>query len=290
MCLCEGKALGWRNRSNPSRFQNPHRESGRNSPPPEGSEHEEEPPWSPATQGLWKAEGRAWNQAWTLRKRHCCLPVGSGQGSWERTGAGDPWEPTGGSEELREAHSLGFTPRSTYHRSKGEMLRETPSCCGGTRDSWSLWAQQGPEGHSLGPRGLYKIGGCRRAFLGRLWFIDITTATQRLVHPNGNCYWPNRCTRSLTEDETCPFLSANKFVLVSFFWPPDVKSWLTLQGKDPEAGKDWGQEEKRVTEDDMVGWHCWLNGHEFEQILGDSEGQGSLAWCSLWDCKESDMT
>ena len=61
-------------------------------------------------------------------------------------------------------------------------------------------------------------------------------------------------------------------------------------GKDPEAGKDWGQEEKRVTEDETVGWHRWLNGHEFEQTLGDSEAQGSLAGCSLWDCKESDMT
>ena len=58
-------------------------------------------------------------------------------------------------------------------------------------------------------------------------------------------------------------------------WPPDAKSWLT--GKDPDAGKDWGQEEKGVTEDGMVGWHHWLNGREFKQTPGDSEGQGSLA-------------
>ena len=70
-------------------------------------------------------------------------------------------------------------------------------------------------------------------------------------------------------------------------WPPDVKSWLT--GKDPHAGKDWEQEEKGMTEDEMVGWHLWLNGHEFEQTLGDSGGQGSLAYCSLWGRKESDM-
>ena len=56
-------------------------------------------------------------------------------------------------------------------------------------------------------------------------------------------------------------------------WPPDVKSWLI--GKDPDAGKDWGQE-KGVTEGEMVGWHHQLNGHECEQTLGDSEGQGSL--------------
>ena len=53
----------------------------------------------------------------------------------------------------------------------------------------------------------------------------------------------------------------------------DVKSWLT--GKDPDAGKDWGQEEKGVTEDEMVGWHHWLDGHECEQTLGDRKGQRS---------------
>ena len=60
--------------------------------------------------------------------------------------------------------------------------------------------------------------------------------------------------------------------------------------KDPDVWKDWGQEEKRVTKDEMVGWYHWLNGHEFEQTLGDSEGQGSLACCSAWGCKESDST
>ena len=72
------------------------------------------------------------------------------------------------------------------------------------------------------------------------------------------------------------------------FWAPDSKSWLI--GKDPAAGKDWRHEEKGVTEDEMVRWHHWLNGHEFEQALGDGEGQGSLACCSPWGCKESDTT
>ena len=71
-------------------------------------------------------------------------------------------------------------------------------------------------------------------------------------------------------------------------WPPDVKSQLI--GKDPDAGKDWGQEEKGMTEDEMVEWHHWLSGHEFEQALEDSEGQGSLECCSPWGCKESDTT
>ena len=70
-------------------------------------------------------------------------------------------------------------------------------------------------------------------------------------------------------------------------WPPDVKNWF--MGKDPDAGKDWKWEEKGTTEDEMVGWHHRLNGHEFEQTLGDGEGQESLACCTPWGCKESDM-
>ena len=66
-------------------------------------------------------------------------------------------------------------------------------------------------------------------------------------------------------------------------WPPYVKSQFI--GKDPDAVKDWGQEEKGTTEDEMVGWHHQLNGHEFEQAPGDGEGQGSLAGCSLWGHK-----
>ena len=60
--------------------------------------------------------------------------------------------------------------------------------------------------------------------------------------------------------------------------------------KDPDAGKNWRQEEKGTTEDEMVGWHHQLNGHEFEQAPGDSEGQGSLVCCSPWGHKESDKT
>ena len=63
-----------------------------------------------------------------------------------------------------------------------------------------------------------------------------------------------------------------------------------LIGKDPDAGKDWRQQEKGVTEDELIGWHHQLTGHEFEQSPGDSEGQGSLVWCSPWGHKELDMT
>ena len=73
-----------------------------------------------------------------------------------------------------------------------------------------------------------------------------------------------------------------------WLWPPDAKSWLT--GKDPDAGQDWRQEEKGMTEDELVGWHHRLNGHEFEQAPGVGDGQGSLACCSPWGHKESDTT
>ena len=72
------------------------------------------------------------------------------------------------------------------------------------------------------------------------------------------------------------------------FCPPDVKSQLI--GKVPDARKDWVQEEKGVTEDEMVGWHHWLYGHEFEQAPGVGDGQGSLVCCSSWCCKELDTT
>ena len=71
-------------------------------------------------------------------------------------------------------------------------------------------------------------------------------------------------------------------------WPPDVKNWLI--GKDPDAGKDWGQEEKWTTEDEMVGLHHRLNGHEFGWTPGVGDGQGGLACCSSWGRKELDAT
>ena len=71
-------------------------------------------------------------------------------------------------------------------------------------------------------------------------------------------------------------------------WPPHVKSWLI--GKDSDAGRDWGQEEKGTTEDEMAGWHHWLDGHESEWISGIGDGQGGLACCDSWGRKESDTT
>ena len=95
------------------------------------------------------------------------------------------------------------------------------------------------------------------------------------VNPKGNQSWIV-IGRTDAEAET-PILSA-----------PDVKNWPT--GKDPVAGKDWRQEGKGMTEDEMVGWHHWLDGHEFEQAPGVGDGQGSLVCCSPWGHKESDTT
>ena len=71
-------------------------------------------------------------------------------------------------------------------------------------------------------------------------------------------------------------------------WLPHAKSWLI--GKDSDAGRDWGQEEKGTTEDEMAGWHQQLDGHEFEWTLGVGDGQGGLACCNSWDRKELDTT
>ena len=95
------------------------------------------------------------------------------------------------------------------------------------------------------------------------------------VHPKGNKSWIF-IGRTDVEAETL------------IIWQPDVKKWLV--GKDPDAGKDWRKEEKGTTEDQMVGWHHWLNGHEFEQALDVGNGHGRLVCCSLWGHKESDMT
>ena len=75
---------------------------------------------------------------------------------------------------------------------------------------------------------------------------------------------------------------------LQILWPSDGKDWLMVN--DPDAGKDWRWEEKGTTEDEMVGWHHWQNGHEFELALGVGGGQGGLACCILWVHKESDTT
>ena len=93
------------------------------------------------------------------------------------------------------------------------------------------------------------------------------------VHPKGNQSW---------------IIFGRAEAEAPVLWPPDVKSWLIW--KDPDAWKDWGQEEKRTTEDEMVGWHHWLNGHGFGWTSGVGDGQGGIVCCGSWGSKESNMT
>ena len=112
---------------------------------------------------------------------------------------------------------------------------------------------------------------CWRRLLRVLW----TAKEFQPVNPKGNQSWIF-IGRTDAEAE------------VPILRPPDARSQLI--GKDLDAGKDWGQEEEGMTEDEMVGWHHWLDGREFEQTPGNGEGQGSLACCSPWGHKELDTT
>ena len=109
------------------------------------------------------------------------------------------------------------------------------------------------------------------------WLLRVPWTARRSnpVNPKGNQSWIF-IGRTEAEAET-PIL-----------WPPDTKNWLI--GKDPDAGKDWRQEEKEVTVDEMVRWQHWLDGHEFEHALGVGDVKGSLACCSPWGRKELDTT
>ena len=95
------------------------------------------------------------------------------------------------------------------------------------------------------------------------------------VHPKGNQSWIFIGRTDATAE-------------APIIWLPDVKNWLI--GKDPDAGNDWRQEEKGMKEDEMVGWHHWCHGHEFEQALQVGDGQGILACYSPWGHKELGMT
>ena len=108
-----------------------------------------------------------------------------------------------------------------------------------------------------------------------IFFKQLRCKEIKPVNPKGNQPWIF-IGRTAAEAET-PML-----------WPPDTKNWLI--GKDPDAGKDWRQKGKGTVEDEMVGWHHQLDGLEFEQAPGVGDGQGSLACCSPWGCKELDTT
>ena len=127
--------------------------------------------------------------------------------------------------------------------------------------------------------------------------------TMKKVEPKNWCFWTVVLEKTLESPLDCKEIRPDhpkgnqSWIFIGrtdaaaetpILWLPNAKNRLI--GKDPDAGQDWRQEEKGMTEDEMVGWHHQLDGHEFEQALGVGDGQGGLACCSPWSCKESHTT
>ena len=159
-----------------------------------------------------------------------------------------------------------------------KVMKDTLTCWGPGKSFWFVhdltWTYSQSYGFSSSHVWMWELDHIE-GWVPKNWCFHIVVLEKTLespldckeiqpVHPRGNQSWIF-IGRTDAEAET-PVL-----------WPPDAKNWLI--GKDPDAGKDWGQEQKRVS-DEMVGWHHWLNGHEFEKTPGDSEGQGSWMCCS----------
>ena len=133
----------------------------------------------------------------------------------------------------------------------------------------------------------------------RMWGLDFKETQAQ----NNWCFWTVVLEKTLESPLDCKEIKpvnrkgsqswifigrTNANVEAPILWPPESKDWLI--GKDPDAGKDWGQEEKGMTENEMVEWHHQLDGHEFEQAPGVGDGRRSLVCCSPWGCIELDMT
>ena len=153
-------------------------------------------------------------------------------------------------------------PRQHIKKQRHYFVNKGPSSQGYCFSSSHVWMWELDYKESWAPKNWY------------FWTVVLEKTLERSldhkeiqpVHPKGDQSWVF-IRRTDVEAET-PVL-----------WPPDVTSWLIW--KDPDAGKDWGQEEKGTTEDEMVGWHHWLDGHEFEQALGVGDGQGNLTLQSM---------
>ena len=135
---------------------------------------------------------------------------------------------------------------------------------------------------------------------GHVWMWELDP--KKAWAPKNWCFWTVVLEKTLESPLDCKIKPVNPkgnqswiFIIrtdaeveTPTLWSPHANSWLIW--KDPDAGKDWRQEKKGITGDEMVGWHHQLNGHESEQALGGSEGQGSLVCCRPWGHKESDLT
>ena len=146
---------------------------------------------------------------------------------------------------------------------------------------------------------IWKIEGRKICFLYRILSLPLVCVLMKtrvsppaLVKVPDTIYqtlWTGwRSNQSILKEINPEYSLEGLMLTAPILWLPDGKNWLI--GKDPDAGKEWSQEEKVGTEDALVGWHHQLNRHEFEQIPRDSEGQGRLVCCSPSGHKESDMT
>ena len=126
---------------------------------------------------------------------------------------------------------------------------------------------------------------------GHVWMWELDYKESWVL--NNWCFWTVVLEKTLESPLDCKEIQpvigrTDDEAETAILWPPDAKSWLI--GKHPDAGKDWGQEEKGTTEDEMVGWPHWLSGHGFEWIPGVGDGQGGLTCCGSWGRKELDTT
>ena len=135
------------------------------------------------------------------------------------------------------------------------------------------------------------------------YYKHLCTSSEESWAPKNWCFWTVMLEKTLESpldcneiqpvhpkgDQSWVFIGrTDAEAEIPIFGPPHAKSWLI--GKDSDAGRDWGQEEKRTTEDEMAGRHHWLDAHEFGWTPGVGDGQGSLVCCDSWSCKESDTT
>ena len=170
--------------------------------------------------------------------------------------------------KLKDAYSLeGKLPRQHIKKQRHYFANKGPSSqgYGFSSDHVWMWKLDYKESWALKKWCFWTVV-LEKTLESPLGFKEIQP-----VHPKGDQSWVF-IGRTDPEAET-PIL-----------WPPDAKSWLIC--KDPDAGKDWGQEEKEMTEDEMVGWHHWLNGHGSGWTPGVGDGQGGLECCGSWDHKE----
>ena len=127
---------------------------------------------------------------------------------------------------------------------------------------------------------------CEESWAPKNWCFELWCWRRLLRVP-----WTARRSNQYILKKISPRCSLEGLMLklkLPILWPPHAKSWLI--GKDSDAGRDWGQEEKRMTEDEMAGWHHWLDGRESEWTPGVGDGQGGLVCFDSWGSKESDMT